>query len=290
MTSHSQERAADAAPKLVPAACASRYVSAGGLRLHYLDYGTAGKLPLLCVHGSAANAHWYDYAAAGLRPDFHVRALDLRGHGDSEWTATADYAYRHYADDLAAVVAALALERFVLIGHSMGGMVSLLYAATCPEQLEKLVIVDTTMRMMADRIANFHTIGAREGARYPTQDDYLQRYRLRPGGHAAPEVLAHIARHAGRQDEDGTWRHKFDRQVYATREPMDVTNCWSRIRVPALLVKGASSARISPQIIAEVRDRAPQVEVAEVPNTDHHLMLDNPQGFTDVVRSFLLRA
>jgi pimeloyl-ACP methyl ester carboxylesterase len=290
MTSPKRPQAAAAASPLVPAAYTSRRVAAGGLQLHYLDYGTAGKPALLCIHGSAANAHWYDFAAAGLQPDFHVRALDLRGHGDSEWAATPDYSYRRYADDLAEVVTALALERFTLIGHSMGGMVSLLYAATYPGRLEKLVIVDTTMRMMADRIANFHTIGAREGTRYATEAEYLQRYRLRPGGHAAPEVLAQIARHAGRQDEDGTWRHKFDRKVYATREPMDVTSCWDRIRVPALLVKGALSARISPQIVAEVRSRAPQVEVAEVPHADHHLTLDNPQGFVDAVRSFLLRA
>jgi pimeloyl-ACP methyl ester carboxylesterase len=291
MTSSMQGRAADPASRLAPAACTSRYVCAGALRLHYLDYGTAEKPPVLCVHGSAANAHWFDFVAAGLQPDFHVRALDLRGHGDSGWSAASEYAYRDYVDDLAQVVAALALERFILIGHSMGGMVSLLYAASHPGSLHKLVIVDTTMRMMADRIANFHTIGVREGTRYASEDEYLQRYRLRPAGaHAAPEVLAHIARHAGRQEDDGSWRHKFDRKVYATREPMEVVSCWDRIRVPALLVKGALSPRVSAQIIDEVRSRAPQVEVAEVPGADHHVTLDNPHGFIEAVRGFLLRA
>ena len=69
-----------------PAAATSGNVEAGGLKLHYLDYGTAGRPPMLCVHGGAAHAHWFDFVAAGFNADYHVRALDPRGHGDSAWS------------------------------------------------------------------------------------------------------------------------------------------------------------------------------------------------------------
>lgn len=277
------------APAPRAAAAVDRYVHAGGLRLHLLDYGTAGKPPMLCVHGGGAHAHWYDFVASGLAADFHVQALDLRGHGDSEWAPSADYTYQRHAADIAEAVEALGLEDFVLVGHSMGGMVSLAYASTYTGRLGKLVIVDTSMRLSPERIASFHEIGQRAPSRYATEAEYLQRFRLRPAAStASPEVIAHIARHAGRRESDGTWTHKFDRKVYATREYLDGVQCWERIRVPALLVKGALSPRIRPAILAEVRALCPQVQFVEVPGAEHHVTLDNPGGFVTAIREFLL--
>jgi pimeloyl-ACP methyl ester carboxylesterase len=57
--------------------------------------------------------------------------------------------------------------------------------------------------------------------------------------------------------------------------------------VPALVIKGERSTRFTPEVLAEVRARAPQVQMAEVPASDHHITLDNPQGFVDVVQKFL---
>ena len=99
-----------------PAPYASQFVEAGGLRLHYLDYGTAGRPPILCVHGGAAHAHWFDFFAPGFVTDFHVRALDFRGHGDSQWMTPPGYTYERYASDLVEVVDKLDLRDFVLIG------------------------------------------------------------------------------------------------------------------------------------------------------------------------------
>src|SRR5262252_3744435 len=107
-------------------------IEVGGVRLHYLDYGTAGRYPLLCIHGGAASAHWFDYVAGAFTGNFHVRALDLRGHGDSAWVDPPAYAYADYAADINRFVEKLDLREFYLIGHSMGGMVSLVYTTTYP--------------------------------------------------------------------------------------------------------------------------------------------------------------
>src|SRR3990167_4873481 len=82
-----------------PAPNTSGFVEAGGLRLHYLDYGTAGRPAMLCVHGGAAHAHWFDFVASGFSADYHVRALDWRGHGDSEWSQPPEYSYERFASD-----------------------------------------------------------------------------------------------------------------------------------------------------------------------------------------------
>jgi pimeloyl-ACP methyl ester carboxylesterase len=273
-----------------PAAAASGFVEVGGLRLHYLDYGIAGKPPMLCVHGGAAHAHWFDYTAPGLSAEHHVRALDLRGHGDSAWAEPPEYSYSRYAADLAEAVDKLDLRDFVLIGHSMGGLVSLVYAASHPGRVGKLVVVDSMMHMTEDRVAAIRSVGQRQGSSYATSDEFATRFRLRPSGTtASPQTVRHMALHGCRQGADGAWRHKFDRSVYASREDLDGMPCWERIRIPALLVKGEHSPRISPQIFAEVKARCPQAELAEVANSDHHVMLDNPAGFVHAVNSFLVR-
>lgn len=271
-----------------PAASASRFVEAGGLRLHHLDYGTAGRPAMLCAHGGAAHAHWYDFVAPGFSADYHVRSLDHRGHGDSAWAEPPAYSYEHYASDVAKVVEKLDLRDFVLIGHSMGGMISLVYAANHPGRVSRLIIVDSRLKITADFVAESHNFGTRQGRSYATRDELVARYRLRPTGTtAAPEIIRYLAQNSARQQADGSWRHKFDRNVYIKRKFVDSLSCWNRIRIPALLVKGEHSRRITPQIYAEVKARCPHLELTEVPNSYHHVMLDNPSGFVHAVKTFL---
>lgn len=271
-----------------PAAYSSGSVEADGRRLHYLDYGTAGKPAMLCVHGGAAHGHWFDYVAPGFLKDYHVRAIDLRGHGDSPWAVPPDYSYERHAADLAEVAERLDLRDFVLMGHSMGGAVSLLYAATHPGRVGKLVIIDTTMNLPPERIESMRQVGNRKGNTYASVEEFVSRFRLRPGTtQAPPEVVRYIAERGCRQAPDGSWMHKFDRDVYATRVAMDGFPYWDRIKIPALLVKGGLSERITPEVLAKVRARAPQVAFAEVPGADHHVTLDNPAGCIAAVTAFL---
>ncbi|MGZ5089513.1 MAG: alpha/beta fold hydrolase [Burkholderiales bacterium] len=280
---------ADRVPEVAP--YTSRFVEAGKLKLHYLDYGTEGLAPMLCVHGGAAHAHWFDYVAPGFTSDFHVRAVDLRGHGDSDWADPPVYSFEKYASDLDEVVQKLDLRDFVLIGHSMGGMVSLVYAATHPGRVSRLVLVDTTMHMSKESIGRLRDLGARPAKDYATHDQLISRYRLQPEGPklAACEVIRHVAAHSGRQTPEGTWRHKFDRSLYAIFERLDGRPYWNHIKIPALLVKGEYSSRVNAEILAEVKARSPRVELVEVPNSDHHVTLDNPPGFADAVRAWLGR-
>lgn len=275
------------APK--PAAYTRHSVQLGQARLHYLDYGTDGKPVVLCVHGGAANGHWFDFIAPGLIDEYHVIAVDLRGHGDSDPVDPPSYTYADYAFDLDEFTKALDLKDFALIGHSMGGTVALLYAASYPGRVKSLVIVDTMVNLSQERIDKLRDIGSRGGKAYATQEELVSRYRLRPGDSlAAPEVVTYIAANSCRQVEDG-WRHKFDRSVYATREAFDGTPCFEKIKIPTLLVKGDRSDRITPEVYADVKARAPQTEFAEVSDTDHHVTLDNPAGFLEAVKPFLAK-
>lgn len=275
---------------LQPAPYQHRFVQAGALRLHYLDYGSEGKPTLLCIHGSAASGHWYDYVASGFTADYHVLALDLRGHGDSDAVDPPAYRYPDYAGDIERAVAAIGLTDFVLMGHSMGGMVSLMYTSQYPGRVRSLIIIDTSVNLSAERIGQMRDIGSKPGTSYATKEEIVSRYRLRPGqSSAAPNVVRHIASHSCKQLPDGTWRYKFDRAVYGTREVFDGRPLWSDVKVPALLVKGDRSPRIDDAVFADVKARCPQAELVEVADADHHVTLDNPRGFVAAVQPFLAR-
>ena len=261
-----------------------------GLDIHYVDYGMAGRTPMLCIHGGAASTHWFDFVAGDFNADHHVLAIDQRGHGDSAWADPPDYAYERYAADVNEFVNKLNLRDFVLIGHSMGGTVGLTYAAKYPGRVSRLVIVDTMLNMTPDRAAKLREVGTRQGRTYATREEFISRFRLRPADSSAtPEVLRHLAGHAVHPEADGSWGHKFDRQVYAVRESIDGLPHWNHIRIPALLVKGGRSPRITPEVVADVKSRCPQVEFVEVPDSDHHVTLDNPSGFTRAVNAFLAK-
>ena len=266
----------------------SRHVEANGIRLHYLDYGTQGLPPMLCLHGGAVNAHWFDFVAGGFASDYHVRALDQRGHGDSGRADPPQYGYDRYAADVREVIEKLDLHDVVLVGHSMGGLVSLVHAATYPGRVNALVIVDSSLRSTPDRVNTLHRIGNREGSSYATNDEFIARFKVRPEGtQAAPEIIRYLAERGGREGSDGRWRHKFDRNVYSKRELIEIPPLWNRVKIPALLVKGGLSARITPEIYDDIKSRAPQVELVEVPRSEHHVTLDNPGDFVHVVKAFL---
>lgn len=278
------------APSPTPAPYAESWVEVAGLKLRLQDYGTAGRPPMLCLHGGAANAHWYDFVAHGFTADYHVRALDFRGHGDSAWDPAdpPDYTYERHAADVHELTETLDLRDFVLLAHSMGGMISSVYAATYPGRLKALVVIDSNLTMTHERIASYREVGLREGRQYETEQAFVDAYRVRPpGGTASPAVIRYIAQRSGRRFDDGLWRHKVDRKVYANRQFVDSYALWDRIEVPTLLLKAELSGRMSSEALAEVSARAPQVQIATVPAADHHITLDNPQGFIEAVRGFL---
>ncbi len=275
---------------LEPASYVESFVNIDGLQLRVQDYGAPGKPPMLWVHGGGANAHWFDFVAQGFNAHYHVRAVDLRGHGDSEWDNSdpPNYAYSRHAEDIHALTEKLDLHDFVLVGHSMGGMVSIVYASTYPGRARALIVVDSNLVMSPERIAGFQAVADRPAREYAAQDEFIANYRVRPGGSTAPpEALRHIAQHSGRRFDDGRWRHKVDRRTYANRELIDSLALWNRIRIPSLLMKGGLSTRMTPEAIAEVKTRAPQATVTVVPGADHHITLDNPAGFIQAARDFL---
>src|SRR5438105_3082661 len=117
-------------------------VPVGHLRFRYLDWGNE-KLPaLLFLHGGALTAHTWDLCCLALRDEYHCIALDQRGHGDSDWAEDADYSIGAQLHDTKGFVDKIGLDKFILVGMSLGAINSLAFAIAHPERLSALVIID----------------------------------------------------------------------------------------------------------------------------------------------------
>lgn len=220
-----------------------------------------------------------------LAREYRVIALDLRGHGDSGWATPPAYEIDDYVEDIAAVVVQLHQAPFTLIGHSLGGLISLSYATRYPTTLRALIVVDMEPRLQPSR--RMQLLSRIPAPIYRDEADLIHRFRLLPEETwAEPALLQHIARYSARPLADGRLTLKIDRATFV-RGPHDVSTQLSQITCPTLLIRGGASQTLSLDKAKEMEALCPRLQLREVPDASHHVFLDNPIAFLDAVRHFL---
>lgn len=263
-----------------------KFNASDGLVLSCADYGGAGRPPLMFIHGGSAHARWWDFVAPAFVDRFHVLALDQRGHGASPWTTEWTYGTRQYVADLDAIINGWGLGAPVLVGHSMGGHTVLNYAADYSASLRGMVVVDAPSGYPPEAVAFLREIAERPSRPYDSLDDACAKFKTNPPqNNARPEVLRHVAEHSFRQDADGKWVHKMDRRTLI-REPLSAWKGLSRIACPSLYIRAGSSV-LARDITEKIAAAIPNCVHTEVPDSFHHVMIDNPEGLIAVLDSFL---
>ncbi len=146
-----------------------------GLALNCLDYGGEGKPPILFLHGGSAHAHWWDFVAPAFVGDFHVLALDQRGHGESEWADEWAYASRHYVSDLDQVICTWGFGAPILVGHSMGAHNVLAYAAEHSDKLRAIVALDPPPDYTERAVEFLQSVAEKPARRYESRRRGISR-------------------------------------------------------------------------------------------------------------------
>jgi pimeloyl-ACP methyl ester carboxylesterase len=265
----------------------ARTFRCNNLNLNCLDYGSEGKPPLLFLHGGSAHAHWWDLVASPLVADYHALALDQRGHGDSDWSTDWAYGTRHYISDLHELILQWPFGPPVLIGHSMGAHNAMVYAARYSKTLRGVVIIDATADYPQPAVDYLRTVADRPAAMFASLADACAKFRLLPRETlAASQVLAQLARHTFKRTAEGTWTHKLDRRTLV-REMIPGFGDLSNINCPALIVKITNSPVLARTVADQMAAAIPDARVAEIADSYHHVMLDNPDALVATLRDFL---
>ena len=270
-----------------------RFVRVGDLKLHCLEWGQAGAPPVVMVHGLTGNAHAFDDLAPHFLPRYHVVSVDVRGRGDSDWAAGADYSNDAYVADLEGLRQALGFERMSLVGTSMGGRISLTYAGTYPDRVERTVLNDIGPEIDprgGERIAT----GTRDAVTaFETMEEVIAWHREQRVGFSSlsdAEQRA-IAGHAVKARPGGGYTWKMDPAVRSDPRRPDPEASWDlarRIPGPVLLVRGGISDLLSPEIARRMVAEMQDCRMVEVPGVGHAPTLAEPEAFGPVMEFFSL--
>jgi esterase len=267
----------------------SRFVEHDGLKLHHLEWGDAGRYPLVLVHGSRLHAHvWGDFGRR-YADRHHIIAVDQRGHGESAWTTEPEYRLEELYRDLRAHVQAHKLSRYTLIGHSLGGRVSLLYAHRHQDELDGLVLVDITpaRRNQVSAAPQAEGRGPREFDSEEAAIAYLARVMPR-----APEhLVAESVRSGMRRNDSGRYVWKYDPRHGARRVAVpagiDMWQVASEIRTRTLLQYGSESDVVNLELATRLQQTMPSCTVERIDGAGHGLFTDQPDAFAQSVERFL---
>jgi len=262
-----------------------------GRRVSALRWGD-GDAELVLVHGGAQNAHTWDTVALGLgRP---LLAVDLPGHGHSDWREDGAYTPQNLADDLAVVVADQAPRAKAVVGMSLGGLTSMELAVRHPALVRSLVLVDITPGINAEKgkaIIDFVS-GPQSFARF---DDLLAR-TIEHNPTRSESSLRRGILHNAHQLEDGSWEWRYDRRGHPEAEPDQPKSeerfaaLWEdfgSVAVPMMLLRGAESPVVDDEDVAEARRRQPTIDVRVVEGAGHSIQGDRPVELVALLEEWL---
>ena len=278
---------------MVTAGYLERSVSVDGLNLSYQEWGSPSAPPIVMLHGFGVSGHMFDEFAERTQDRYRLLALDQRGHGDSDWAEDGDYSRDAFVADLEGFRKALGLDRFILIGHSMGGLNAVSYTNAHPQHVRALVLVDVgpeSAKEGVDNIVRF-TRGPDE-LEFEEFVEMAHRFNQR----RTLENIRERMRHRLKPTEGGKWTWKFDKRFRQADSGLKIGGSLSNdeswqlfrnINVPTLLVRGGESDVLTPEVAERCAQEIRRARLVIVPGAGHSVPGDNPDAFTEAVREFL---
>lgn len=272
----------------------SRNVVINHLRLHLLEWGEPDAPPLLLLHGGNQSAHSWDLVSLHLADHFHIYALDQRGHGDSEWARDAEYAPDQMARDALALIAQEGVVAPIVVGHSMGGMVTMRLTALEPTLPRAVGLVDVGPEVSqrgAETIRNFVV----RNTEFDQLDQFIDRV-VAYDPFRSREHIERTARYNLVRRSDGRYVSKSDRLLHDPEfrqrarpdsERRDVAQGFHAFAGPTLLIRGERSNILEADAAQRFVAGLPNARLVEVSDCGHNVHSQNTPGFLEALTPWL---
>ena len=267
----------------------------GTVDIFYRRFGKPGRTPLVIVHGASYFSYdWIDVAAA-IATDREVVAMDMRGFGDSSWSPAKDYAVAAMGGDIAALATHLGWDKFIPVGHSMGGRGVAWCAANHPSRVAAAVLVDYSpdnapagSRRTAERVGRQPDVFASVEAamQYHGVDPATESSKAK---RARYEAFLRPTAGGLQLKRDLHFRDQFKRTLDTGEKAKLGIDMWQVLRevaCPTLVVRGAQSDMFAAETVPKMIEANTRFEVVSIEG-GHHVAGDNPAGFVAAVRTFL---
>lgn len=266
-----------------------------GLRVYARDYDGSSRLPVLCLHGLTRNAADFEPLAESLAPRHRVVVMEQRGRGRSDYDPVPSrYQPGTYVADTRALIDALELERPVLIGTSMGGLISMILASADPRRVRGIVLNDIGPVVEAAGLARIRGYVGRSGP-VASWDEAVRIARANneaafPGLSDAEWLT--FARRLYRETAAGSLEPAYDTAIaepigsaVEAAVPADLWSVFETLRdVPMLVIRGGLSDILSAATVAEMARRHPGLQSVEIADRGHAPLLDEPVSVTAIER------
>ena len=257
-------------------------------RLHYLRWGAPGRAVVLFLHGVNQTCHTWDEIALRLSDRFAVFAVDQRGHGQSAWAKDGDYGLDAMVGDLIELTGLLTLRRFAVVGMSMGAAHAITLTARRPHNVSHLAIVDFAPRIEQRGADKIGQVLALSWASFEAAVEQIARFNPRRTLYNIRERL----RYSLGERPDGSWGWRLDPALL--RHPRfrgGAIGPWEdveQVRCPTLVIRGAESDVLSPEMAKAMLERLPAARMVTIPGAGHSVAGDNPDDFFTALLPFLL--
>jgi esterase len=268
------------------AAYTDRFITVNGLRIHYLDWGNPTRPPFIMLHGIGRVAHSFDHIAPHFTADYHVIAIDMRGHGDSQWSPQGAYLVEDYVTDIEAIADSLKLDAITLLGNSTGGRVVQVYAGKHPERVARLVVEDVGPERTNEIASGFARRVQQEENGWVSEDELFASLR-RGNPKVTGELLRNYAHFGSKRREDGRIVWKRDPNLAKGFIPAELWQYVRGIKAPTIYILGGASTIVPEETQKQLTATLPGVRIVTMPGLGHYPHQEAPDEFVRIVQGFL---
>jgi len=266
-----------------------RFVTVSGMRIHYLDWGSPEKPPLIMLHGIGRVAHTFDHIAPHFASKYHVMAIDMRGHGDSGWDPMGSYLVEDYVKDIEGLADQLRLRNIVIWGNSTGGRVAQVFAGLHPDVVAAVISEDVGPErpsQLADNVAR--QLKQEDATGWATEEELLIQLKS-SYPRTSEEILRSYSHYGTKKRADGRVIWKRDPAIANGFVPTELWRFVRQIKPPIIYILGGRSTVVPAATQEELKKALPQAEIAIIPGAGHYPSEESPAEFLAVVDKFLSR-
>ena len=260
----------------------SKFVEVNGACIEYMEWGNPENQSVIMLHGTNAHAHWFKFIGSMLSDNYHFVVMSFSGMGGSDWRSF--YTRDTFVDDVWGVVKDTEMENPIVVGHSFGGMVSLITASKHSQDMSGLLLVDFVVNKPEEHHEWYE---GRAPARPPRiakeKEELVKRFRLMPPQQCINQYLVdYIADHSIRETEKG-WAWTFDPSAYdGLIIGSDHSKILSELNCPVGFYYGENTIEFKEGELKTMKDLLPEDSpIFGLKDAQHHLMLDQPLPFIE---------